>query len=164
MFIAYNREASCGTILGSCVATVIWDPVVEIGGLNHLLLPPSGALDPYSEEHEVNLMELLINGVLRQGASRARLEAKVFGGARMIDGLGTTGPANAAFVERYLEAERIPCTARSLGGRHARRLLAWPAQGRIQQLRLRRFDEVINQYDSAALRARALRLSGVELL
>ncbi|MEM1150821.1 MAG: chemotaxis protein CheD [Pseudomonadota bacterium] len=164
VFIASSPDACCGTILGSCVATLIWDSEAGVGGLNHLLLPTSKAADPTAEGHEVNLMELLINGVLRAGASRQRLEAKVFGGARMIDRLGTTGPANAAFVERFLEAEAIPCTARSVGGRYARRLRVWPARGRVQQLRLQRFDDVSDALDSTTLRARTLKLSGVELL
>lgn len=164
VYIASDKDACCGTILGSCVATLIWDPEAEVGGLNHLLLPSYKPTDPWSEGHDVNLMEVLINGVVRRGANRMRLEAKVFGGSRMIEGLGTTGPANVAFVARFLRDEGIACTARSLGGRYARRLRVWPARGRVQQLRLRHFDEVASPNDRTMLRARALRLSGIELL
>jgi len=122
------------------------------------------AQDPRSQGHEINLMELLINGVVARGADRGRLRAKIFGGARMIDGLGTMGPANTAFVESFLQAEAIPCVARSTGGGYARRLRAWPATGRVQQLRLRRFDDVPTLHSGTSLRARALKLSGVELL
>ncbi|MEM1237821.1 MAG: chemotaxis protein CheD [Pseudomonadota bacterium] len=153
-----------GTILGSCIATLIWDPEAKVGGLNHLLLPSSTGSDDGKVDHDINLMELLINGVVRAGGARNNLRAKVFGGARMIDGLGTTGAANAQFVDRFLADEGIPCVAKSVGGRYARRLRVWPAIGRVQQLRLRKFDEPDSAPEFLGLRAHALKLSGVELL
>ncbi|MEM1232619.1 MAG: chemotaxis protein CheD [Pseudomonadota bacterium] len=158
-------DATCFTaILGSCIATLIWDPVVRIGGINHLLTPASLVRDPAGLGHDVNLMELLINGVLTAGGVRGRLEAKMFGGARMIDGLGSTGATNAAFVETFLDNENIPCTARSTGGTEARRIRAWPAAGRVQQLRVRDIGKDGGLLSPESLRSRALRLSGVELL
>ncbi|MEO0675922.1 MAG: chemotaxis protein CheD [Pseudomonadota bacterium] len=159
-----DRAQCFGTLLGSCVATVLWDDEAHIGGLNHILLPSSTAQDPSNRGHEINLMELLINGVLAQGADRKQLQAKVFGGARMIDGLGTTGAANAAFVERFLADEGIPIAAGSLGGRFARRLRVWPTEGRVQQLKVRPTDDVQVALDDESLRRRALRYSGVEIL
>lgn len=162
--VATSERECFGTILGSCIATVIWDGEAQIGGMNHLLLPNSTGEDPANTGHQINLMELLINGVVQAGASRERLKAKVFGGARMIDGLGTTGAGNAAFVERYLEDEGIACVARSIGGTHARRLKTWPAIGRVQQLRLRKLADLAAPKRANHLRERALNLSGVELL
>src|SRR4051812_24075597 len=76
------------TLLGSCVAACIRDPVAGVGGMNHFLLPGSevGA-SKVSESMGVHLMELLLNGLMREGAQRDRLEAKLFGGARMMSGL-----------------------------------------------------------------------------
>ncbi|MEM6276513.1 MAG: chemotaxis protein CheD [Pseudomonadota bacterium] len=162
--IATSETACSSAILGSCIATLIWDPEARIGGINHLLTPASTARDPAGLGHDVNLMELLINGVLSAGGNRARLEAKMFGGARMIDGLGSTGATNTAFVETFLDNENIPCTARSTGGTEARRIRAWPAAGRVQQLRVRDIGKDGGLFSPRALRSRALRLSGVELL
>jgi len=74
------------TILGSCVAACLRDPHARVGGMNHFLLP--GRADcPSAQEAErygVHLMELLVNGLLQRGAKRQRLEAKLFGGARIV--------------------------------------------------------------------------------
>ncbi|MEM1374457.1 MAG: chemotaxis protein CheD [Pseudomonadota bacterium] len=162
--IAQTRSACFSAILGPCIATLIWDPVAQIGGINHLLTPNSAPREPAGLGHDVNLMELLINGVLAAGGDRRRLEAKMFGGARMIDGLGSTGATNTTFVETFLSDESIPCTARSTGGTYARRIRAWPAKGRVQQLRVRDGDNNGGLGSRGDLRDRALRLSGVELL
>ncbi len=65
-------------------------------------------------------MELLVNGLLRRGARRERLEGKLFGGARTMDGLADIGARNAAFAERFLRHEGI----RMSGGSLARRSTA----------------------------------------
>ena len=154
----------CSTILWACGATLIWDPKARVGGVNHLLLPSTPLRSGARLGHDLNLMELLINGVLHAGGARENLQAKVFGGAQMIDGLGSTGAANAAFVQGFLDDDGIPCTARSVGGRRARRLLIWPAAGRVQQRRLKTTDLSMVSERYVDLRADALRLSGVELL
>lgn len=162
--VAADPNACLGTILGSCVATVIWDPIARVGGLNHLLLPSSKVRDTGKFGHDVNLMELLINGVLQAGAHRGNLRAKMFGGAKMIEGLGTAGEVNSDFVSRFLSDEEIPCVARSLGGQFARRLRVWPALGTVQQLRLRDYQGEDSSFENRKLDTSALRLSGVELL
>ena len=122
------------TILGSCVAVCLRDSERGIGGMNHFLLPDgeSDGLDD-GKRFGVHAMELLINGLLRKGARRETLEAKIFGGARMFDGLSDVGAANAAFAERFLHDEGIPVIGGSLGGVGARRVKFWPATGRARQ-------------------------------
>src|SRR5262245_18951865 len=77
------------TILGSCVAACIRDPIAGVGGINHFLLPVNseGARTTDAERYGVHLMELLVNGLMKNGARRDRLEAKLFGGAKMMDRL-----------------------------------------------------------------------------
>jgi chemotaxis protein CheD len=122
------------TILGSCVATCMWDPVSKVGGMNHFLLP--GERDGGGElvRYGVNAMELLINGLLQNGAMRQRLQAKLFGGAHVIQNLSDVGAQNAEFATRFLSAEGIPCAAMSLGGDRARRVRFWPTTGRAGQM------------------------------
>lgn len=124
------------TILGSCVATCLHDPVAGIGGLNHFLLPDSRASDRAEHRYGLNLMELLINALLKHGARRDRLEAKLFGGAEITRGLTNAGEVNRAFARRFLADEGIPCVSESLGGTQARRVRFWPTSGRAQQMLL----------------------------
>jgi chemotaxis protein CheD len=121
------------TLLGSCVAACMRDPVAGIGGLNHFLLPGD---DNRSDQmrHGVHAMELLVNGLLARGARRDRLEAKLFGGARMVTGLTDVGRQNALFAERFLQRESIPVVNSSLGGDQARRIQFWPVSGRVRHL------------------------------
>ena len=121
------------TLLGSCVAACMRDPVAGIGGLNHFLLPGD---DNRSSQmrHGVHAMELLVNGLLARGARRDRLEAKLFGGARMLSGLTDVGHQNALFAERFLKREGIPVVNSSLGGDQARRIQFWPVSGRVRHL------------------------------
>jgi chemotaxis protein CheD len=128
------------TILGSCVATCLHDPVAGIGGLNHFLLPEGRGDDAKSQKYGLNLMELLINALLKKGARRDRLEAKLFGGAEITLGLTNAGAANAAFARKFLNEEGIRCVSESLGGNQARKLRFWPTSGRAQQLLLSRDD------------------------
>ncbi len=107
------------TLLGSCVAVCLWDPVLRAGGMNHILLP-GGRLDPDNSRYGINAMELLINGLMKLGCDRYRLVAKAFGGANVLAGLKrrSTGDMNVAFVRKFLADERIPLVAQRLGGVH----------------------------------------------
>lgn len=121
------------TILGSCVATCLYDPVAKLGGMNHFLLPGGGQADSYdANSYGLNAMEILINGLLKKGAKRNRFEAKIFGGARIIDGLTDIGQKNAEFAAEFLAFEGIACVSKSLGGTMARRIRFWPTDGRVQ--------------------------------
>jgi chemotaxis protein CheD len=131
--VADRHDLVFSTILGSCVSACIRDPSIGVGGMNHFLLPEAPGSGSDDRRYGVQAMELLINGLLQLGASRARLEAKVFGGARMSATLADIGGRNAQFVRRFLGDEGIPIVAESLGGDQARRIHFWPATGRAQQ-------------------------------
>lgn len=122
------------TVLGSCVAVCLYDPDRGVGGMNHFLLPMGTNDGPTSMRYGTHAMELLINGLLRRGARRDRLQAKVFGGAWLNRKLNDIGGANAAFARSFLADEDIPIIAQSLGGDSARRVRFWPAAGRAQQM------------------------------
>ncbi len=127
------------TILGSCVAACMRDPVIGVGGMNHFLLPGSAetmASGGDATRYGVHLMELLINGLLKQGARRDRLEAKIFGGARTIARFSNVGEQNAMFARRFLLDEGIKIVGESTGGEHGRKLEYWPSSGRARQYAL----------------------------
>jgi len=104
-------------VLGSCVAVCLFDPTLNAGGMNHILLPGSSK-DPRSTRFGVNAMELLINELMKQGGDRRRFVAKAFGGASIVPGMSTLsiGEDNAQFVRGFLETEKIPLQAQRLGG------------------------------------------------
>jgi chemotaxis protein CheD len=110
------------------------DTQTGFGGMNHFLLPEGKAegLDE-GRRYGAFAMELLINEILRSGGRRERMEAKLFGGARMFGGLSDVGASNAAFAEKFLRDEGIPVVGGSLGGFGARRVQFWPYTGRAQQ-------------------------------
>ena len=124
------------TILGSCVAAFLRDPVAGIGGLNHFLLPGNDPSDRNAMKYGLNAMELLINGLIQAGARRDRLEGKLFGGGRMVPGLTDIGAANGRFAEDFLSREGIRYLGGSLGGDHGRKIRVWPVSGQVQQMKL----------------------------
>jgi chemotaxis protein CheD len=135
-FVSTDPAVVLVTVLGSCVAACIRDPIAGVGGMNHFLLPGASENRRVGISHGVHAMELLVNDLLRYGARRDRLEAKLFGGARMSDGLTDVGAQNAAFAERFLRDEGIIAMGGSLRGEHARKVQFWPVSGRGRQLLL----------------------------
>lgn len=121
------------TLLGSCVATCIWDKRRNIGGMNHYLLPGHVGGDETLLRYGVNAMELLINGLLKTGSHKSDLQAKIFGGAQMLNSSSQIGAVNGAFALEFLQAEGIELVGQSLGGRRGRRLRFFPTTGRAQQ-------------------------------
>lgn len=121
------------TLLGSCVSACLRDPLAGVGGINHFMLPEAEALGGGSARYGAYAMEVLINELLKHGARRERLEAKVFGGGNVIKGMtvANIGARNAGFALRYLEAERIGILAQDLGGIDARKLGYFPRSGRV---------------------------------
>ena len=128
-WFVHDEDIAVLTVLGSCVAACLVDRAAGVGGMNHFLLPEG---DESSARYGAFAMEVLINELLKRGARRGALEAKVFGGASMIPG-GTAlevGRRNVEFVERYLAAEGIPIVSRDVLGRHARKLVLFPRSGK----------------------------------
>jgi chemotaxis protein CheD len=124
------------TILGSCVSTCLWDANAGVGGMNHFLLPGDLETSGDSMKYGVNAMELLVNGLLQRGASRARMQAKLFGGGHVIKNFSDIGAKNAEFALKFLQMEAIACVGQSMGGPQARRIRFWPLTGRAGQILL----------------------------
>jgi chemotaxis protein CheD len=134
-FYATDRDLAIVTVLGSCVSACLRDRENGIGGLNHFMLPRGHDDGPASASarYGVNAMELLINELIRLGARRGRLEAKVFGGGNMLEGCTALniGQANAHFVIAFLAAESIPIVSSDLEGEGSRKVFFFPATGRV---------------------------------
>lgn len=124
------------TVLGSCIAVCMHDPVAGCGGMNHFLLPEDlgghTGLPGLSMRYGSYSIERLVNTLISKGARRERLVAKVFGGANVITASSNVGHRNADFVEAYLQREQLKVTGRSLRGNQARKIRFFPTTGKIQ--------------------------------
>jgi chemotaxis protein CheD len=125
------------TVLGSCVSACIRDRERGIGGMNHFMLPDSSIEVSYapagSARYGINAMELMINTLLKRGARRENLEAKVFGGGNVMSTFisNNVGRRNAEFVLQYLKTEHIQLVGSDLLDEHPRKVYYFPASGRV---------------------------------
>jgi chemotaxis protein CheD len=134
-FFVYDEDLLITTTLGSCIAACIWDRERRIGGMNHFMLP-EGAGD--SGRYGSYAMELLINELIKKGATRLTLEAKIFGGGAVIGGMSSinVGERNTQFVIDYLNTERIPIVSRDVLEIYPRKVCFLPASGKAMVKRL----------------------------
>jgi chemotaxis protein CheD len=128
-YFVHDEDILIMTTLGSCIAACLWDREARVGGMNHFMLPEG---DAGSGRYGSFAMELLINEMLKRGATRSTMEAKVFGGGQVVEGMSTMniGERNTAFVMDYLKTERIPILSKDVLGPHARKLCFLPASGK----------------------------------
>ncbi|MEL6682220.1 MAG: chemotaxis protein CheD [Pseudomonadota bacterium] len=133
--VSSRPEIVLSTVLGSCVSVCLFDRSVGIGGMNHYLLADSGTAAGNNLKYGAHAMELLVNGLLRAGASRGNLEAKIFGGSLMSGRFDHIGPRNAEFAIGYLRDENLPVIAEDTGGTTARRVNFHPVTGQARVIR-----------------------------
>jgi chemotaxis protein CheD len=130
------------TVLGSCVAACIRDTKTGMGGMNHFMLPDDGGRETVSASarYGTYAMEVLINHLLKMGARRNSLEAKVFGGGAVMASLSSSnvGTRNAEFVLNYLKTEKIPIVAKDLLDSYPRKVYYFPDSGRVMVKKLHR--------------------------
>jgi chemotaxis protein CheD len=138
-FFVYDEDVLIMTTLGSCIAACLWDRQARVGGMNHFMLPEgTGQADNSSGRYGSYAMELLINEMMKKGASRLTMEAKVFGGGAVISGMNTinVGERNTQFVLDYLKTERIPVVSRDVLDVYPRKVCFLPASGKAMVKRL----------------------------
>lgn len=136
-YFATKSDTLIVTVLGSCVSACIRDRVNGIAGMNHFLLPNDGSgqdnILSESARYGAYAMEILINHLIKLGARREYLEAKVFGGGNVLKGFTTinVGERNAEFVLDYLKLERIPVVAQDLLDVYPRKVYFFPDSGQV---------------------------------
>lgn len=125
------------TVLGSCIAACIWDGRVRAGGMNHFMLPEGDGLEG-GGRYGSYAMELLINKLLKSGARRENMQAKIFGGAQVMAGFTSmnVGERNTRFVLDYLATERIPVVSQDVLDIHPRKVCFFPVTGKALVKRL----------------------------
>ena len=135
-YFVSHKPLVLSTLLGSCVGVCMRDPCVGVGGMNHFMLPAPGHSASSSAwsvktRYGSYAMETLINGILKHGGQRSRLEVKVFGGAKLYEGGGDIGAVNAQWVLEYLDREGLRPIASDLGKDYARSVYYYTDTGRV---------------------------------
>jgi chemotaxis protein CheD len=126
LFVSHESYAVT-TILGSCVSVCLWDPLTQIGGINHFLLPMDIGEDQASLRFGNLAVRELIEEVVRVGAEQARLRAKLFGGACVLEAFrgreNHLGAKNVTMAREVLAAADIPIIGEDVGGNRGRKLI-----------------------------------------
>jgi chemotaxis protein CheD len=142
-----DKDMMIVTVLGSCVSACVRDVVSGIGGMNHFMLPDSAKADkdsPVSESmrYGTYAMEVLINQLIKNGARRENLEAKIFGGGNVLRSFTTmnVGDRNAAFVRNYLKEEGIRVTGEDLNDIYPRKVYFFPKTGKVLVKKLKQLN------------------------
>ena len=167
-FYVSAEDVVLTTVLGSCVSACIRDPRLGIGGMNHFMLPDGELNGGGSARYGSYAMEVLINELLKAGARRSGLEAKVFGGGAVLRSFTDShvGQRNSQFVLDYLRAEHIPVLAQDLGDTCPRKIFFMPHEGRVMVRRLSTSIASRDLADESAYRSRLVAApvsGGVEL-
>lgn len=156
-----NEDLLVMTTLGSCIAACLWDRQAQVGGMNHFMLP-EGAGD--SGRYGSYAMELLINEMMKRGASKSRMEAKIFGGGAVISGMNTinVGERNTNFVMDFLKLERIPVVSKDVLDVYPRKVCFLPHSGKamVKRLAPTNTDALIQQDRNAAQKAQPVVATG----
>ncbi len=122
-----NSPTIISTILGSCVAVCLHDPLKRVGGMNHIFLPGKAGLNHYGapSRYSADAMELLMRQVIQEGGDLHHLQAKIFGGAHLfsdINKANNVGKKIATEVIEFLHTEKIRIISMNLGGKDGRKV------------------------------------------
>ena len=163
-----TKDMMIVTVLGSCVSACLRDRVNGVGGMNHFMLPDGGGESDspvsVSMRYGTYAMEILINELLKAGARRENLEAKVFGGGNVLRGFNAinVGERNADFVRNYLRAESIRVIAEDLNDIHPRKVYFFPRTGKVLVKKLKSLNNntLVNREQDYASRLQTGNLTG----
>lgn len=168
-----DKDMVIVTVLGSCVSACVRDSVTGVGGMNHFMLPDCANADKDnpasgSMRYGTYAMEVLINQLLRNGARRENLEAKIFGGGNVLKSFTTmnVGDRNAIFVRNFLKVERIRVTSEDLLDIYPRKVYYFPKTGRVLVKKLKHLhnDTLVKREEAYASKLKSSDVGGeVEL-
>ncbi len=136
-YFVSNESIVMMTVLGSCISACLWDTRAQVGGMNHFMLPDGDGEEGFGR-YGSYAMELLINEMLKNGARRESMQAKIFGGAQVMANFTTmnVGERNTSFVIDYLQTERIPLLSQDVLDIYPRKVCFFPVTGKAMVKRL----------------------------
>ena len=153
-YFVHDEDILIMTTLGSCIAACIWDRQLRIGGMNHFMLPDGSGNGADAGRYGSFAMELLINELVKRGATRSTMEAKVFGGGAVISGMNSinVGERNTKFVLDYLATERISVVSKDVMDIYPRKVCFLPHSGKamVKRLAATNTDALLAQERAAA--------------
>lgn len=146
-FYVTNQNERIETVLGSCIAACGRDPVAQVGGMNHFMLPVVKNSSKEIELSDANrygnyAMENMINEMLKMGAKKERIEFKIFGGGRIMSSMSNIGWYNIGFTFDYIYTEGFNLVSQDIGDIYPRKVIFYPTTGRV---RVRRLNSMHNQ-------------------
>ncbi|MGE0642101.1 MAG: chemoreceptor glutamine deamidase CheD [Nitrospira sp.] len=150
------------TVLGSCIAACIRDPIVRVGGMNHFMLPKpkEGGNDSWGESTRYGsyAMESLINEILKQGGVKSRLEVKLFGAGKIYEGKIDVGARNAEWVLGFLKTEGLTPVKSDLGDVCPRKVYYFTESGRVLMKKIERLKNktILDREEEYATKIRAV--------
>jgi chemotaxis protein CheD len=124
------------TILGSCVAVCLIDPVLQTGGINHFMLPYWNGQGLASPKYGNIAIERLLDKMISLGCNKNNLKAKIFGGGEVIETnivQFNIGQRNIEVARTMLEELKIPIVSSSVGGKLGRKIEFYTASGDVRQ-------------------------------
>lgn len=120
---AEKEQYRITTVLGSCIAVCLYDPVKKIGGINHFMLPLWNGDGLATPKFGNVAIEKLIKRMELLGCQKKHMIAKIFGGANMSQGVLNVGGRNTQVALDILEEEKIKIVAQSVGGTKGRKII-----------------------------------------
>ncbi len=124
------------TILGSCVAVCMYDPVLKIGGINHYMLPLWNGEGLASPKYGNIAIEKLLEKMIANGSKKSNIIAKIFGGGEVIDtniSQFHIGERNILIAQQVLKELNIRISGQSLGGKNGRKIQFNTGTGAVLQ-------------------------------
>lgn len=121
------------TVLGSCIGIALYDRCVKVGGMAHVILPDSNEGSGAPGKFADTAVDILLERLLEAGAVKARVTAKIVGGAAMF-GNSTTqglGDRNEDAVKARLSHHCVRLAGAAVGGTRGRKMLLDPATGDV---------------------------------
>jgi chemotaxis receptor (MCP) glutamine deamidase CheD len=121
-----SEPAEIRTLLGSCVAIVMYDRFARVGGLNHFLLPEVSEGEKPGTRYGSYAIPELLRQLQAAGAHRSRLVAHVFGGASVLESVkigSGIGRQNVELALRQLAEAGIRLVEQNTGGIQSRRII-----------------------------------------
>ncbi len=145
-YVSSDPREMMVTILGSCISVCMRDPMAGVAGMNHILLPTGRVTQCQVDSGFANrfgayAMEELVNGLIKLGAVRSRMETKIFGGGNVINNSAMIGTRNVAFVKEYLSNEKMAICGEHVGGDYPRRIHYFPDTGTVKMRLLKRKED-----------------------
>jgi len=128
---ASETEYVVDTILGSCVSICLYDTKLKIGGLNHYMLPYWNGEGLASPKYGNIANEKLFEKLLKMGATKPNMVAKLFGGANQMSSFINVGERNVIIAREQLNSMGIRVISESVGGTVGRKLRFNTATGEV---------------------------------